>query len=184
MGITFTFNLPLAKVENFESTRKKPQTEVSSRKAYDKEFEEKVTSNKLSTDRLQQDYPRILAIDDEPINLKVIESILDEGKYVITPVLFGEEALNLLDIQEWDLVIADVMMPEMSGYELTRKIRNRFSRSELPVLLLTARNRQEDIKNGFLAGANDYITKPIDSVELRSRVHALTEAKQSFRERI
>src|SRR5699024_2591755 len=83
-----------------------------------------------------------------------------------------------------DLVIADVMMPEMSGYELTRIIRQRFTRSELPILLLTARNRQEDIENGFLAGANDYVTKPVDAVELRSRVLAHTESKQSFRARI
>src|SRR5699024_2732309 len=56
--------------------------------------------------------------------------------------------------------------------------------SELPILLLTARNRPEDIENGFLSGANDYVTKPIDAVELRSRVNALTKVRQSSRERL
>src|SRR5690625_4138570 len=86
--------------------------------------------------------------------------------------------------QEWDLVISDVMMPRMSGYELTRIIRKRFTISELPILLLTARNRPEDIENGFLAGANDYVTKPVDAVELKSRVNALTEVRKSSRERL
>src|SRR5690625_5750774 len=76
------------------------------------------------------------------------------------------------------------MMPRMSGYELTRIIRKRFTISELPILLLTARNRPEDIENGFLAGANDYVTKPVDAVELKSRVNALTEVRKSSRERL
>src|SRR5699024_6595432 len=104
--------------------------------------------------------------------------------YHMTSVLTGEEVLSLLDEQEWDLVITDVMMPHMSGYELTRAIRERFTMSELPILLLTARASQEDIENGFISGANDYVTKPIDTVELRSRVNALTEVKQSSRERL
>src|SRR5690625_3178755 len=76
------------------------------------------------------------------------------------------------------------MMPRMSGYELTRIIRKRFTISELPILRLTARNRPEDIENGFLAGANDYVTKPVDAVELKSRVNALTEVRKSSRERL
>lgn len=86
--------------------------------------------------------------------------------------------------KEWDLVISDVMMPQMSGYELTQIIRQRFSMTELPVLLLTARSQPADIENGFLSGTNDYVTKPVDALELRSRVHALTSVKQSMHERL
>src|SRR5690625_7724184 len=76
------------------------------------------------------------------------------------------------------------MMPTMSGYELTRSIRERFTISELPILLLTARSNPEDIYTGFLAGANDYVTKPVDAVELNVRVHALSNLQASIHERL
>lgn len=130
------------------------------------------------------DRPRILMVDDDPVNLKVLESILSLEQYDIAAVTSGKEALALLDAKEWDLVISDVMMPRMSGYELSRTIRNRFSVTELPVLLLTARSHPEDIANGFRSGANDYVTKPVEALELRSRVQALTEVKKSARDRL
>lgn len=130
------------------------------------------------------DRPRILIVDDDPINLNVLENILTSERYDIVAVTSGKEALVLMDSREWDLVISDVMMPLMSGYELSRMIRMRFTITELPVLLLTARSRPEDIENGFRSGANDYVTKPVDAMELRSRVHALTEVKKSARDRL
>ena len=99
-------------------------------------------------------------------------------------VTSGMEALSIVDTKKWDLIISDVMMPQLSGYELTRAIRERFSISELPILLLTARARAEDVDAGFRAGANDYVTKPMDAMELRARVRALTELKLSVRERL
>lgn len=125
---------------------------------------------------------KILAVDDELINLRILTSVLSEDAYYIRTVTKGTEALSLLQSDEWDLVISDIMMPHMSGYELTRKIRERFSMTDLPVLLLTARNRSEDIEQGFLAGANDYVSKPFDSRELKSRVGALAQLKKSVRE--
>lgn len=80
----------------------------------------------------------------------------------------GKDALDLLQQGKWDLVISDVMMPNMSGYELTRKIRERFSISELPVILLTARSQLEDIQTGFYSGATDYVTKPVERLEIHS----------------
>ncbi|MGF7047651.1 sensor histidine kinase YesM [Paenibacillus sp. DS2015] len=130
------------------------------------------------------DRPRILVVDDDPVNLKVLETILSLEQYDIMLVTNGKQALEVLGAKEWDLVISDVMMPQMSGYELARKIRERFTITELPILLLTARSRSEDIENGFLSGANDYVTKPVDAREIRSRVRALTEVKQSVRERL
>ncbi|MFC4306959.1 ATP-binding protein [Cohnella boryungensis] len=130
------------------------------------------------------DRPRILLVDDDPVNLKVLESILSTEPYNMMSVTSGKQALEVLDNQEWDLIISDVMMPQMSGYELTRKIRDRFTISELPILLLTARSQAEDIVYGFLAGANEYVTKPVEAVVLRSRVKALTDVKKSVRERL
>ncbi|MNZ81921.1 Sensor histidine kinase YpdA [compost metagenome] len=124
----------------------------------------------------------ILAVDDDAVNLRVLVSILSDAQYHIVPVTSGKEALQLLGTKQWDLVITDVMMPHMSGYELTRIIRERFTLSELPILLLTARSQPEDLYTGFGAGANDYVTKPVDALELKYRVWSLTQLKQSVNE--
>lgn len=126
----------------------------------------------------------VLAVDDDPLNLKILENILAGKSFDIVAVTSGKDALSHLNTRVWDLVIVDVMMPHMSGYELTRAIRERYSSSELPVLLLTARNNPEDIATGFLAGANDYIVKPADAMELKVRVRALTDLNRSVRERL
>ncbi|MDI4648048.1 ATP-binding protein [Cohnella hashimotonis] len=126
----------------------------------------------------------ILAIDDDPVNLNILSSILTADCYNVVAASSGLEALDLLDTREWDLIMTDIMMPHMSGYELSRIVRERFSASELPILHLTARSRPEDIDAGFQSGANDYVTKPVDAIELKSRVRALTELKKSVRERL
>lgn len=129
-------------------------------------------------------HANIMLVDDDPLNLDVLATILSHDDYEFVTATSGEEALSLLDEREWDLIIADVMMPHMSGYELCRTIRERFTSAELPLLLLTARSQPEDIEAGFLAGANDYVTKPMEAMELRSRVRALTGLKQSVREKL
>ncbi len=130
------------------------------------------------------DKMNILAVDDDPVNLKVLVGILSTEPYHIRAVSSGQEALELLDTEPWDLLIADVMMPHMSGYELTRRVRAHYSISELPVLLLTARSQPADIYTGFLSGANDYVTKPVDALELKYRIWSLTTLKQSVNERL
>jgi len=127
---------------------------------------------------------RILAVDDDPVNIRVLLAVLEGENYLVTAVTDPREALKKLETSAYDLVIADVMMPHMSGYELTRIIRDRFAISDLPVLLLTARAHQDDIITGFQSGANDYVTKPVDSDELKARVYALTTLKTSIEERI
>lgn len=128
--------------------------------------------------------PRILAVDDDVLNLDVISSILSGEGYDIVTATTGEDALALVHGQHWELVITDVMMPGMSGYELTRRIRERYPVTELPVLILTARSHPEDIEIGFGCGANDYVTKPVEAKELQARVQALTRLTVSIRERI
>ena len=126
----------------------------------------------------------VLIVDDDPANLQVLEAILPPEEYEATAVTNGYEALKLLDAKDWDLVISDVMMPGMSGYELTRRIRKRLTPAQLPVLLLTARNLPADIQSGFIAGANDYITKPVDALELRARIKSLTTLKRMVRDHL
>ncbi|WP_248927426.1 ATP-binding protein [Paenibacillus hamazuiensis] len=127
---------------------------------------------------------KVLIVDDDPVNLHILKEMLPRDRYQIYAANSANEALRLIDEKEWDLVVADVMMPGMSGYELTRAIRLRFAMSELPVLLLTARSHPEDIEAGFQAGANDYVTKPADGLELLHRVRALTELKFTTSERV
>lgn len=128
--------------------------------------------------------PRILIVDDDTVNLNVLLEVLGSEKYDITSVTTGSEAIAELETNHFDLVISDVMMPNMSGYALTDHIRKRFSISELPILLLTARNRLEDKLAGFQSGANDYVVKPVDAWELRSRVRAWTELQLSIKQRL
>nr|WP_242069733.1 ATP-binding protein [Paenibacillus dendritiformis] len=125
---------------------------------------------------------KILAVDDDPVNLNILSNLLLAEGYSVTTAMSGREAAVLVAKEWWDLVIADVMTPHMSGYELTRAIRERFSMSELPILLVTARSRAEDIYSGFRAGANDYVTKPVDALVLKSRVRALTDLRRSIAE--
>jgi len=76
-----------------------------------------------------------------------------------------------------DLVLLDVMMPRMSGYEVCRKLRERFSRSDLPVIFVTAKSRPEDLNEGFTAGGNDYLVKPVAMDELLARIEIPARAR-------
>lgn len=127
---------------------------------------------------------RILAVDDDPVNLKVLKSIFSISPYEIYTASDGEEALAMLEKGKWDLVITDVMMPHISGYELTTLIREKYSILELPILLLTAYNREEGVEAGFRVGANDYVSKPMNAMELVSRVESLINLKRSVNERM
>ncbi|MBB3131132.1 signal transduction histidine kinase [Paenibacillus rhizosphaerae] len=127
---------------------------------------------------------KILVVEDDPVNLRVLAGIFAEEPYEIHTALSAKEALQQLSSSTWDLLISDVMMPHTSGYELTRIVRERFNSFELPILLLTARSRPEDIYAGFMAGANDYVAKPVDALELKYRVRSLATLKISAKERL
>lgn len=127
---------------------------------------------------------KILVVEDDPVNLRVLVGIFAEEPYEIQTALSAKEALQQLSSSTWDLLISDVMMPHTSGYELTRIVRERYNSFELPILLLTARSRPEDIYAGFMAGANDYVAKPVDALELKYRVRSLATLKKSAKERL
>ncbi|MDJ0838384.1 MAG: response regulator [Acidobacteriota bacterium] len=128
---------------------------------------------------------RLLVVDDHESNLQVIGQHL--RRHHITCARSGREALALLENGDFQLVLLDVMMPGMSGYEVCEALRKAHAMEKLPVLFLTVRNRTEDMVRGFRAGANDYLTKPISRQELLARVemhlklrhyHQMMEAKQ------
>jgi two-component system sensor histidine kinase ChiS len=189
-GSIFTFTLPLFDpVEHQEAILREHPASTSVYEASE------VISETAVASEISQHSPepiavgtgirqRILAVDDDPLNLKILQSMLEIENYDIVTVTSGKEAIARVASEHWDLVITDIMMPHMSGYELSRLIRERFSLSELPILLLTARSRSEDIYTGFHAGANDYVIKPMDALELKSRVRALTDLKKSIGEQL
>ncbi len=116
---------------------------------------------------------KILIVDDDPKAVKLMGYILRKEGYEIIPALSGEEALRILGEQSPDLVILDIMMPEMDGYEVCRRIRANPRTSRIPVIMLTAKAMPEDRITGFEAGADDYITKPVLPAELLARVKVL-----------
>ena len=114
---------------------------------------------------------QLLVVDDDPINLKVLENYLSLSDYRVTQASSGQAALALLEEgYQPDLVILDVMMPRMTGYEVTKTIRLDQGRDQLPIVLLTAKNLIEDEVVGLNVGANDYITKPIVKEKLLARI--------------
>ncbi len=127
------------------------------------------------------DQGSILVVDDELVNLQVIVNYLSLQSYSVYIAYNGEEALKLIEenSEGFDLIILDIMMPRISGCQLCRILRERYSLIELPVLMLTAKNQKEDIIAGFEAGANDYLSKPFDKRELLARVNMLLDLKKS-----
>ena len=113
----------------------------------------------------------ILIVDDEPVNRQVLTNHLSLRNYVIHEAANGSEALSILvDNPVVDMVLLDIMMPAMSGYQVCRELRAHRAMHDLPIIFLTAKNQLSDLVNGFESGANDYMTKPISKNELLSRV--------------
>lgn len=137
----------------------------------------------------------ILAVDDEPLNLKVLTNQLSLHGHKVTVGRDGAEALKLIEKEgKPDLVLLDVMMPNMTGLDVCKVLREKYSPTELPIILLTAKNQLTDMLSGFSVGANDYLTKPFSSREVLARVRmhsqiadfaaALADANEELRVQI
>lgn len=113
----------------------------------------------------------ILIVDDDLIIIKILTNYLSSENYSVTKALDGESALQLLDKGlKPDIIILDIMMPKMSGYEVCRKIREKYPLYALPIVLLTGKNEVSDLVTGFDSGANDFLTKPVSKMELIARI--------------
>jgi two-component system sensor histidine kinase ChiS len=114
----------------------------------------------------------ILVVDDEPINQQVLLNHLSVEGYRITTAADGREAIAAIDADDPpDLVLLDVMMPKLTGYEVCKILRETYTATQLPIVLITAKNQVEDIVEGLSVGANDYLTKPIRKKELIARIN-------------
>lgn len=126
---------------------------------------------------------RIMIVDDEPVNVQVLVNHLSLEGYQVYTAEDGKSALDIIHKEDCpDVMLLDIMMPKMSGYEVCRIIRESYSIYDLPILMLTAKNQIVDIVAGFEAGANDYLTKPFDKSELLARVKTLLTLKQTVKD--
>lgn len=119
---------------------------------------------------------KILVVEDDTNTRKLMCAVLKQNGFETFGAEDGIVALHLMDKQHIDLVVLDLMMPHMDGYELTRQLR--LSWENLPILMVTAKQEPNDKKQGFLAGTDDYMTKPVDEEEMVLRIKALLRRAQ------
>ena len=123
---------------------------------------------------------RILAVDDQPHNLRLLVDLLSARGYEVVTAASGTEALAKIGSERPDLVLLDVIMPNMNGYEVCRKIRELPQTAVLPIVMITALDPGEERVKGLDAGADDFLTKPINQPELLARVRSLLRIKQLY----
>lgn len=164
LGSTFSFKLRIAK----DQTRAVPLP-TASRQMIRRADYSLPTVKVDDTPKLRtQAETTILIVDDDDINRTLMEQQLEE--YQTIKCSNGFDAINLVNRNKPDLVLLDLMMPGMNGYEVCQKLRQRYNQIELPIILVTAKNHLEDLTMGFNTGANDYLAKPYYHEELKSRV--------------
>lgn len=137
-----------------------------------------MNSERLEKQGTNEDF-LILIVDDVPKNLQVLGNILSQQNYRIAAATSGVQVFSMIDEICPDLILLDIAMPEMDGYQVCKKLKEQPDFLDIPIIFLTARSETEDIVKGFAAGAIDYVTKPFHSVELLARVRTHLELKRS-----
>ncbi len=122
----------------------------------------------------------LLVVDDEPDNFDVIETLLGDGIYQLHYAANGRQALDSLDSYNPDLILLDVMMPEVDGIEVCRQIKSMPKWQSIPIVMVTALTAKSDLANCLNAGADDFISKPVNAIELRARVNSMLRIKQQY----
>lgn len=123
----------------------------------------------------------ILVVDDDKNTRRLFKAVLESENYNVYTASNGVEALSVMDQEHIDLVVLDIMMPEMDGYEFTKELRN--VENNLPILMVSAKQLPKDKKKGFLVGTDDYMTKPVDEEEMLLRINALLKRAKIANER-
>jgi len=124
---------------------------------------------------------RILVVDDNKHTRRLFKAVLESENYTVFTAENGIDALQLMDKEHVDLVVLDIMMPQMDGYEFTKVLRE--NNNTLPILMVSAKQLPEDKKRGFLVGTDDYMTKPVDEDEMLLRIKALLRRAKIVNER-
>ncbi len=162
-GSTFSFSLPLAE--------EKPMPDVHSGQTVSRlHFLEETILPPAKTNDEGSQY-NILLVDDEPINRQVLHDHLSVENYRLFNASDGEQALKIINENgPFDLILLDIMMPKISGYEVCTRLRDTYPAKDLPVIFLTAKNQVTDLVQSFAVGGNDYLSKPVSKPELLARV--------------
>ncbi|NND33028.1 MAG: response regulator, partial [Saprospiraceae bacterium] len=179
-GSRFTFSLPLSQEQRdlVHKTKAGPGVENGTVQRIKENGvkvrpQAKAAEQSLATNIALNDQDiEVLVVDDEPVNRQVLENHLSLAGYKVTQASSGQEALDIISSKrtKFDMILLDIMMPRMSGYEVCNALRTKYLPSELPIVLLTAKNQVNDLVEGFNVGANDYLTKPFAKDELLSRI--------------
>ncbi|MEH1949734.1 MAG: hybrid sensor histidine kinase/response regulator [Nostoc sp.] len=124
--------------------------------------------------------PSILVVDDQPDNFDVIETILNEQNYLLHYAASGEEAIASLNLCQPDVILLDVMMPGTDGIEVCQQIKAIPKWQPVPIIMVTALTAKEDLARCLKSGAEDFISKPVNAIELRARIHSMLRIKQQY----
>lgn len=122
----------------------------------------------------------ILIVDDEPNNFDVIEALLDSEDYALNYASNGYKALERLEIFHPDVILLDVMMPELNGIEVCKRIKSNLLWKSIPIIMVTALTSKEDMAQCLEAGASDFLSKPVNGLELRARIKSMIRIKQQY----
>ncbi len=172
-GSIFSFTLPITDQPAEQITLS--ESAASRVQALSRQVEAASNSEKLvpiesSTPKLEGQF-HILIVDDESVNRMILKAFLKDNGYKISEAESGEKTMQFFEgIQDIDLVLLDIMMPGMSGYEVCEKLRKKHPLHELPILFTTAKGRTDDILSAFEVGGNDFVDKPVDRKELNARI--------------
>lgn len=164
IGSTFSFKLQVS----LDQTRAVKSTDIHKKMIRRADYLQHANTSEPELKLRSEQETNILIVDDDEINRVVMGQQLDE--YNVIKCSNGLDALNIIAENKPDLVLLDLMMPGLNGYEVCQKLRQKYSQIELPIILVTAKNHLEDLTQGFKTGANDYLAKPFHYEELRSRV--------------
>jgi two-component system cell cycle response regulator len=124
--------------------------------------------------------PMVLLVDDNPFNLRALTDMMEENGYEAVIALNGRKAIERIRIQKPDIILTDVTLPEMDGYQFCRIIKSKPETEDIPVIFLTVHDDSEDVVKGFEAGGVDYVTKPFNLIELKMRVKTHLDLKKSY----
>jgi CheY-like chemotaxis protein len=133
--------------------------------------------NRVKLEKDQDKMPTILVVDDNQQNLELLQAYLEDMDCETVPARDGLEALEIIGEKSPDLILLDVMMPKMSGFEVCKRIKNDPKTSDIPIIMVTALNEFGDIERGIDSGTDDFISKPVNKLELTTRVKTMLKLK-------
>jgi len=133
--------------------------------------------NHTKNDKAQDKTPTVLVVDDNQQNLELLQAYLEDVDCQAVPARDGLEALEIIAEDPPDLILLDVMMPKMSGFEVCKRIKNDPKTTDIPVIMVTALNEFGDIERAIDSGTDDFLSKPVNKLELLTRIKTMLKLK-------